>query len=397
MLSVYKYGQRGFCKPKNCSMRTKVTIKAILRKDKERKNGSCPIHYEVRLEGKTLKFSSSYYCQSSEWDTRKLAKDSMVKRCIKRKMEEFEEFVMELHVAQKTVSEKLIRDFFAEKNTDDVLQYYDEYIQRNPKRYRANTLRSYRSKLNILKEFRNTLRFGDITPAFLDAFDRFLAEERGLESNSRFGHHKNLKAVLSYAVKEGVIEKNPYVGKFEISKVSAKKDWLNKKELSQIENLKLDKRLGGLIRAKEMFLFACYTGLRYSDVVTLEWRHIGKNDGVDRILKEMIKTAEQVEIPLSNEALAILEKRSGINSKMVFENVSNQTLNYNLKELARRAKIEKNITFHLARHTFASIAINDGKSDFSISMILGHKDLNMTRGYTKTDIHTLKRVVDKNM
>ena len=133
-----------------------------------------------------------------------------------------------------------------------------------------------------------------------------------------------------------------------------------------------------------MFLFACFTGLRSSDVIQLSSEHIFKK----HIKIKMQKTKEIVEVPITTQARKILEKYSG-DRKKIFPNRTNQCLNRHLKIIAELAQIDQNITFHLGRHSCATIMANEGINLFIIMKILGHKDIKTTQIYVNPSLNTL--------
>ena len=144
-----------------------------------------------------------------------------------------------------------------------------------------------------------------------------------------------------------------------------------------------------MYKVLQMYLFSCYCGLRYSDVIDLKWSHIDFEKNL--IKKEMIKTRSEVITPLFTMARAvILEISDGkklINTtKKVFHKYSETTINQTLAKLTHIAKIDKHITYHSSRHTFATLLVQDGTDIYTISRYLGHKSIDMTQRYLKYDL-----------
>ena len=185
-----------------------------------------------------------------------------------------------------------------------------------------------------------------------------------------------------------LIDDYPYRN-FKLDKPKAKNEALTKQELNAIVDLdvSLNKRLD---ETKDKFLFACYTGLRFGDVMNLKWGNI--KNGVMRIVQE--KTKNPVQIPLNKEAKRIIAKNVKMKRERntVFKVVSNQKTNYILKEIAELAEVDKNVSFHLARHTFGTILGKD-QNAFTIMKLMGHKKISTSAIYVNTDVDTLKQTM----
>jgi integrase len=136
------------------------------------------------------------------------------------------------------------------------------------------------------------------------------------------------------------------------------------------------------LEIKELFIFACFTGLRYSDIAKLRWSEIENNDGKWRICFKQQKTSELTYLPLNDVAVEILLKRKDNNNDFVFPfQPSGRTIKNRLKHWCNSAGITKNITFHSARHTFAVLQLSIGTPIFTVSKLLGHQNLNTTLVY----------------
>ncbi len=377
-------------------MKANPKLSIILRNDKVRKDDTCPIYYSVRYRNKSKKFSTEYSAKKTEWNDKKgLPKDIRVANILERKKNEFEKWVIEMNISNKPFSFELIQDFFSGNSLEDFLEYYDNEIKRNIKSLKPNTIKGYRSNLNVLREFMDRITFGDIDIKFIEEFEHYLRNEREITAGGRYGHHKNLKATLCRALREKRIKENPYVEhKFEIPKPLAREIFLDERDIAVIKKLKIPTKNHGLIRTKEIFLFCCYTGLRYGDVISLEWKHLHRIGNHEFIVKEQNKTARKVSIPLPKEALEILNDRKGINPTRVFDDVSNQKLNFNLKKICAVAKIKKYTTFHIARHSFASVAVAKNKNLYVLSKIMGHSSIKQTEKYAKLNQSSLIDFLD---
>jgi len=149
----------------------------------------------------------------------------------------------------------------------------------------------------------------------------------------------------------------------------------------------------------DLFVFSCYTGLAYIDVMRLTSQNLSIGiDGEYWLFTERKKTGEKVRIPLLPQALSILEKYKNspacLNSGSLLPKLSNQKLNSYLKEVANTSGIDKNLTFHLARHTFATtVTLTNGVPIETVSKLLGHSSIKTTQIYAKV----LERKVSEDM
>ncbi|MES2621349.1 MAG: site-specific integrase [Bacteroidota bacterium] len=165
------------------------------------------------------------------------------------------------------------------------------------------------------------------------------------------------------------------------------RDYLSEREIESL--LKLDMPLRGLDNAKDLFLFCCFTGLAYIDLKNLSVRHIQFENGRFWIRTRRQKTNVKSNIPLLEFPLNLIKKHCPDFERMdadekIFRVITNQKLNEHLKELAKLAEIKKSLTFHIARHTFATtITLNNGVPIESVSSMLGHKHITTTQHYAK--------------
>ena len=192
-----------------------------------------------------------------------------------------------------------------------------------------------------------------------------------------------LKKLLKKVIYDHIIHRDPFC-RFSMSLEETVPQFLSMRHIQAIRDkcFVIDR----LEQVKNLFLFACYTGLTYSDILSLQYRHI-KWSTTSWILMKRKKTKVFSQIPLLPDALIILDKymdHSRSSSDTIFPKMSNQKLNAYLKEIADLCGIPVGITFHMARHTFATtIALRNGLSLESLSTILGHKNLKSTQHYAK--------------
>ena len=248
---------------------------------------------------------------------------------------------------------------------------------------------AYLNTYNALKDYKPIIDISDIDLSFIEDFDRFLREVRGNGDGGRANKHKHLKTIILDMIKHDLPVKNPYP-LFKTPKFGVKETYLEKSEIELFRTLynSLPKN-EMLFKCLEMYLFACYCGLRLSDVVTLQWNHIDFNMGL--IIKRQVKTKVEVKAPLFEKAKEILMNKLPNKGKIggddkIFGDYCYPYINKKLKVLAAMAGIKKHLTFHSSRHTFATLLVMDGVSIYKIQKFLGHKSVNMTERYLKFDL-----------
>lgn len=190
--------------------------------------------------------------------------------------------------------------------------------------------------------------------------------------------------LLEMGVREGLLTHNAY--KLLSAKEKPKKDSVEREFLTIDEVKKLIETDCRYPIVKKMFLFSCFTGLRYSDVLSLTWDNIktspdGKGLYID---KNQVKTQGEVTIPISEEAKAWMpEKKNGKNTIFHEMKITSTTVEVVLDEWMKAAKIDKHITYHCSRHTYATMLLTLGANLYVVSKLLGHKTIRMTEVYAK--------------
>lgn len=204
--------------------------------------------------------------------------------------------------------------------------------------------------------------------------------------NTIMKHIERFRKMINLAIRNEWINEDPFI-KFQAKFLKVERGYLTKEELSTIEKRAFP--IERLIQVKDLFIFSCYTGLSYAEVYDLEPRHLIKGiDGGYWIEGKRKKTKETYSVPLLPQALHIIEKyKDHVKVKAIgklLPVLSNQKLNSYLKEIADLCGIEKNLTFHLARHTFATtVTLANGVSLETVGKMLGHASLRSTQVYAK--------------
>jgi site-specific recombinase XerD len=202
------------------------------------------------------------------------------------------------------------------------------------------------------------------------------------------------------------IDKDPFV-KFKFSFDKSEREFLSQTELQSIENYETD--IERLNIVKDLFIFSCYTGIAYIDIMKLTNDNVLTGiDGGQWIITKRTKTNTPVKIPILETTQLLIDKyKNNIRAQAtgtLLPTLSNQKLNLYLKEIADACKIKKNLTFHVARHTFATtITLSNGVPIETVSKLLGHNKIATTQIYAKVverkvsdDMNALKLVLTKN-
>lgn len=381
----------------------KLSIKAHLRTDKLKEDGKCPVSLVVVLNGIGIRVGQAPILVSPDvWnkqegcvDISKLNKNARdykqqreeyeeLNRAIKHHASEFKRFLLEQERLGVSITADKVRAFFKIGKTLSFWAFWDKQVSLMQPSLRASTLYSYENTKKILQEFRPSLEFGDINLEFVKRFDNYLTVNRGNSDGGKFSRHKNFKAILRIALREKLIEENPYTF-FKIKPAKGNRMRLTLDELRQFKNKELPKEHQRLAEVKEMFLFSCYTGLRFSDVQNLKWEDVSFAEAKLEI--KMVKTSDNICLPLIPDALEILKKLRGYqivsDKAYVFKRITNQAINRSLKTIMEVAEIKKEITFHCGRHTFATVSLEVGIDLFHIKVLLGHSNITHTQIYAK--------------
>jgi len=268
------------------------------------------------------------------------------------------------------------------KAQSDFLAYFDSITQT-----KAHPCNWNNTKKQLIVFTGNTMTFGDIDRAFCQRFVTFLLSR--VSPNTAHVYYGTLKAAINQAVREGLIVSNPGNG-IRIPRIQQETNYLTLDELKILKATPCNHE-----SIKNAFLFSCFTGFRYSDIIALEWTDI--EDGV--IIKRQKKTQTFVRVKLSETAREILEEQKALAvnqpSLNIFILPVNHLTNEYLKTWIKIAGIKKSITFHCARHTFATMCLTQGMDIYVVSKLLGHTEIANTQRYAKLIDQKRDQEIDK--
>jgi len=392
--------------------RSSFSMLFAIRESKARKNGNAPIEITITINGERCSFSTGKLVSPDKWDKVKQqvrGKDEEAKnlnlflQSIKNKLYEKEASLMEHGFV---VTAELLRDAYFDKvealKQKTLLTVLREHNEERKtmvgKTVAPATYWAFEYSERLLSEFikekydRNDIYLHELNIAFIQGFHTYLLGFMGQNSTTK--HLKFLKKIVNLAVANGNIVHNP-LNIYKVEREPVEIDFLNEEELRKIINF--DTPIPRFEKAKDMFLFACFTGLSYIDIKTLTHEHLEKdNAGRIWIKKRRVKTGVLSRIPLLPIAKLILDKYKGGDKLLPIQDSAD--INKYLKDIAILCNINKRITFHTSRHTFAStVTLANNISIEVVSKMLGHTNTRMTNHYAKLIDRCIGEQMDKLM
>jgi integrase len=388
-------------------MRTNKTfgVQFIIRTNKA-KNGKAPLYARISVDGRRLELSLRKFIYPDNWNEVKgIAKarnDEM--RALNNHLEQVRsrltECYQELTLKKKLVTADAVKNLFCgvEEEAHSLMSMFDYHNSEMKNVLEWGTLKNYNATKNYfqlyLKEALHTsdIYLPDLNYRFLGGFQKFMREHEPLlpkkpcGQNTVMKHIERLRKIVNLAIKNEWLERDPFM-KFQSSFIRKERLFLTADELAAIEAR--DYSIVRLQHAKDMFVFSCYTGLSYIDAFNLTSQNLNIGiDGAYWITTCRKKTDQPVRIPLLPKALEIIEKYKNhpyvISRGKLLPVYSNQKTNAYLKEIADLCGIEKPLTFHIARHTFATtVTLTNGVPIETVSKLLGHTSIRTTQIYAK--------------
>ena len=275
-------------------------------------------------------------------------------------------------------------------NADSIsfLEYIRQRIHERKKTKAGSTIRKYYVFLKKLKEWKKIRYFNDITQSNIRKFDEYLRDQDYMDETV-YNYHKQLKLFINDAIVDGYINDNPYNKK----RIYLRRGTPNTHKYVDMDELgairKADIRNGNLQRVRDLFVFQCYTGMSYIDIMSFDFTNTEEKDGVLVLSGKRIKTGIPYHFVILSEAKKILEKYN-----FTLPKISNQKYNDSLKLLAEKCDIDKPLSTHYGRRTAGMIMLNNGVPIGIVSRILGHASIKTTE---KAYAFLLDKTIDDAM
>lgn len=359
-----------------------VSVRLVFdRKHVATKKRQASVQMEVTFMRKRKFIGTGIKLYSDQW-----GKDSIVKnhpqsllfnQQLKDMVANIYDFAHQLELQKKDFSFEKLDDYLKScgvDTSDSFLHFMYKRIMERPISETTRVKQLY--KFNALKEFGKIRNFSDICYQNIMAWDEF-ARKRCNRQSAVYNYHKVLKAFVREAYAAQLITVDPYQTIKLDHGTSESRKFLTKEELRCIEEKTFEDKC--LDRVRDLFLFCCYTGLAYADLVKFDFNEAIYTDGMYRIRDCRQKTGTQYNISLVGKAMAILEK---YNFKLPI--ITNQKYNAFLKVVGAFCEIKKRLTSHVARHTFATtVTLGNGVRIEVVSKMLGHTNIRTTQIYAK--------------
>lgn len=367
---------------------------------KARKTGLMPIFVTIRQNGERVTFTTGKYIHPNEWDAvkQKAKGKSETAQAINTYLLQLRNKIyrkeLELMDRGYIVNPSTLRDACLEKvesiQSKSLCQIFQEYIDDARKSIgidvKKDTVYSYERTYDLLKDYmkvtykRNDFALQELNLSFIDKFNVYLRSELKHKKNTAVKHLRCLMRVVNVAVANRHLSFDPFLN-FKAQREICERVFLTEEELRILINK--DFRIKRLERVRDLFVFCCFTGLSYSDVKTLGPEHFETDaNGRTWIKKKRVKTGVLFRVPLLPIPKLILEKYKGGDKLLPVVDLS--STDAYLKEIAELCGINKNISSHTARFTFATtVTITNRISLEVVSKMMGHTNTRMTSHYAK--------------
>lgn len=349
------------------------------------------IEVEISFNRKRRWISTGVAVLPSQWDVAKLiiahperAELNMRIEAVKKPIDDY---VKSLIVKEQPFTfEGLAACLDRKSNNGSFITFVETRIEEQND-IKELTKKAHRKLVAALRRFKKIDSFDSLTRSNVLEYDRWLHQQPYTQPTIHT-YHKLLKRYINEALAFELIEHDPYAGmRIERGK-SKERKYLTEKEVTQIRNC--TRLPATLERVRDMFVFQCYTGLAYADLANFDFSKVVERNGKYVLFHRRRKTDEDFFIVFLPQALEILRK---YNFKLPV--ISNQQYNLRLKAVADYAGVEKNLTCHMARHTFAGICLNNGTRIEILAQMMGHTNIKTTQIYAKVFNKTVESAFDE--
>ena len=392
--------------------RSSFSIQFFIRDCRIKKDGRVTIEVKITINGKRSFFSTGKNITAENWDkVKQIAKGKSeesqnINNFLKALKNRLYEKEVELMERGYIVTAELLKDSYFNKveslKEKTLLEVFIEHNEDQAKNVGNGVAKATHwisvYTFRLVKEYmlqkyeRNDIYLRELNQNFIQSFHTFLKIDKGMKQNSATKYLKQLKKIINIAVANSYMTFNPFAT-YKIEREPVEIDFLDEEELRKIINF--DTPIPRLEKAKDMFLFGCFTGLSYIDIKTLAPEHFEKDSaGRIWIKKRREKTGILARIPLLPIAKLILDKYKGNERLLPIQDPAD--INKYLKDIAILCNINKRICFHTSRHTFAStVTLANNISIEVVSKMLGHTNTRMTSHYAKLIDESIGSQMDK--
>jgi site-specific recombinase XerD len=376
-----------------------------IRKQKNYKGGAMPIYMRITVNGKRADMSAGRDCDPTKWNNhvgRVIGTKEEIK-ALNNYLDSLQIKLRNAHQAlidtnQQVTTESLHNQFTGKNQKSRFLM--ELFKEHNAKikalignGFEPNTLKGYNTSEKHLTGFlqekygKTDIEISQLNHGFITDFEFYLKANCKITGVSAAKYIKHLKKIVNHCIANGWLKHNPFIN-FKSTAKAKERTFLTQQELDNITTSKKI-TIERLKQVRDIFVFCCYTGLSYADVQKLKRNEIGIGmDGEQWIFTSRQKTDTSSRIPLLPVALEILNRYQDHpqceNKGLLLPVLSNQKMNAYLKEIADLSDVLKHLTFHLARHTFATtVTLSNNVPIETVSKMLGHTNIKTTQHYAK--------------
>lgn len=364
-----------------------ATINLELR-NRPDKNGFCPVRVIIQDRGKRVYMPLPLRVLPAHWDkeaqrVKSVNKDhESINKALRLRLAD-----LQASLAKDSLLGTVSLEKVAGRSVHKTLfmTFAGACLDRWERTKAPNSIKAYRSMLAKVLEFDPRINIEDISPDWLSRYEDHCWTECG--PGGTLKRVAFVSVILKEAIRKGIIERDPFLIYKKPAKVNPPRQWLTVEEINRIvDHLKKDKHPTIQV-VGWWFLFGCYTGLRYSDMVNFNFK---RDIQEGRIVLYTAKTKTPVSIKINKQTAEVIERVRALPKLM-----SNQKYNQYLKALAALVGIEKNVTAHLSRHTFSMTCANLGFPIEVVAKLLGHTNLKTTAIYFKLTDKYVDGFMDK--
>lgn len=400
-------------------MKTKNTfgIHFVIRTPNTEKSTLSMIYARITVNGQRTEVSLKLKISSTLWDSvrgQAKGKSHEINK-INEHIERVRSLIMDsyhqLIYQKKVVSIATVKSLFLgiDDSEMSILKLIDYHNKNSYGKLSQGTLKNYSSTTKYIIKYlscnynRRDIFLSELDYKFIFDFESFLRnckplhKHQPLSNNGIMKHMERLKKIINLAVTMQWVKQDPFP-KYKLRYEETDRKYLSLSEFTTLKSKRFRKEY--LQSVLDMFLFSCYTGLAFIDIFTLKTSNVViGNDNKYWLYTRREKSKVVVKIPLLPEALELIAKyKNNIKANelgKVFPVISNQKINYYLKEIGRSCQLSKDLSFHMARHTFATtVTLNNGVPIESVSKMLGHKEIRTTQIYAKVLEYKLSEDMD---
>lgn len=301
--------------------------------------------------------------------------------------------------AQRLVEIQNGRFGFEKKPDSKILlsDFLDEYIEEKKQKKTEGYAKDIETVVKHVKKYMGArnIYVSDVNKAWCQGFINYLGKVKTkeglkLEQSSVYNYFSIMVVALNKAVKTELIERNPFdLLEDKPKRAESKREYLTLEEVKELAETDIKNKA-----VKNAFLFSCFTGLRYSDIIGLTWANVRElGDGVKQLEFTQQKTKQRVVVPLNVNALQWLPQK-GLDNERIFSLPEPTLLGRTIRRWISKTGIKKNVTFHVARHTYATMLLYYGADLYTVSKLLGHTNVQTTQIYAKVMDESKRKAVN---